>query len=50
MAMIYNVVKFIVNVKLVENKVNSHVGREIVAKVTIQYNTRGITLIIARMK
>lgn len=33
--------KFIVNVKLVEKSVKSHVGKVIVAKVIIQYRTPG---------
>ncbi len=36
--------KFIVNVKLVENKVNSHVGKVMDVKVISQYKTLGITL------
>jgi hypothetical protein len=43
----YSVVKFIVNVKLMENSVNSHVGSVIVVKVMSQYRAPGITL---RMK
>ena len=37
-------VKFIVNVKLVEKSVKSHVGREIDVKVMSQKRTPGITL------
>lgn len=40
----YKVVKFIVKVKLIENKVKSHVGRVMVAKVMIQYSVPGSTV------
>jgi hypothetical protein len=36
------VVKFMVNVKLMEKSVKSHVGSVIVVKVMTQYNTLGI--------
>jgi hypothetical protein len=39
----YRVVKFMVNVKLIEKSVKSHVGNVIVVKAMIQYNPRGIT-------
>lgn len=45
-----NVVKFIVNVKLVEKRVNKAVGRVMVVKVTAQYKRPGITLAIAISK
>jgi predicted alternative tryptophan synthase beta-subunit len=38
----YNVVKFIVNVRLIEKSVKSHVGSVIVANVMIQYRILGI--------
>lgn len=38
----YMVVKFMVNVKLMENSVNSHVGSVIVAKVISQYSRLGM--------
>ena len=38
----YSVVKFIVNVKLMEKSVKSHVGSVIVEKVITQYKTLGI--------
>lgn len=38
-----SVVKFIVNVRLMEKSVNSHVGRVMVVKVMIQYNAPGST-------
>jgi hypothetical protein len=37
------VVKFMVNVKLMEKSVKSHVGRVMVEKVMTQYKTLGIT-------
>lgn len=43
----HNVVKFIVKVKLVENKANSTVGKVIVVKVMIQISIPGIPLAIA---
>ena len=46
----YNVVKFIVKVKLVENSVKSHVGRVIDTNVTSQYRTLGITFTPTRRK
>lgn len=39
----HSVVKFMVNVKLIENKVNKEVGRVIVANVITQYRTLGMT-------
>lgn len=39
-----SVVKFMVMVRLMENRVNSHVGRVIVAKVMSQYRTPGMML------
>jgi hypothetical protein len=39
----YRVVKFMVNVKLMEKSVKSHVGKVMVVKAMIQYNPRGIT-------
>lgn len=39
----YSVVKFIVNVRLMEKSVNSHVGNVMVEKVMIQYRTLGMT-------
>lgn len=39
----YRVVKFMVNVKLMEKSVKSHVGNVMVVKAMIQYNPRGIT-------
>jgi hypothetical protein len=44
----YKVVKFIVNVRLIENNVNSHVGKVMVVTVIIQYRMLGITRKIAR--
>jgi hypothetical protein len=44
----YKVVKLRVNVRLVENRVNSHDGIVIVAKVPTQYSTIGINLRIVR--
>lgn len=38
----YSVVKFIVNVKLIEKSVKSHVGNVIVVKAMTQYISRGI--------
>lgn len=38
----YSVVKFIVNVKLIEKSVKSHVGNVMVVKAMIQYSPRGI--------
>lgn len=35
--------KFIVNVRLIEKSVNSHVGKVMVEKVTIQYRMLGMT-------
>lgn len=43
----YSVVKFIVNVKLVEKRANSTVGKVIVVKVMIQINMPGIPLAMA---
>lgn len=43
----YSVVKFIVNVKLVENRANSTVGNVMVVKVIIQISIPGNTLAIA---
>jgi len=40
----YRVVKFIVNVNVVENSVNSHVGKVIVVNVINQYRMEGIVL------
>jgi hypothetical protein len=40
----YSVVKFIVKVKLMENSVNSHVGRVMVAKVINQKSRPGMML------
>jgi hypothetical protein len=37
----YSVVKFIVNVKLIEKSVKSHVGNVMVVKAMIQYSPRG---------
>lgn len=42
-----NVVKFIVKVKLVENRANSTVGKVIVVKVMIQISKPGMPLAIA---
>jgi hypothetical protein len=42
-------VKFIVNVKLIENSVNSHVGNVMVVKVMIQYKVPGSTPRTLRM-
>lgn len=39
----YSVVKFMVNVKLMEKSVKSHVGRVMVEKVMSQYKARGTT-------
>jgi hypothetical protein len=39
----HSVVKFIVNVRLIENRVNNHVGRVMVVKVMTQYRTLGTT-------
>ena len=39
----YRVVKFIVNVRVVEKRVNSHVGRVIVVNVIVQYSSPGMT-------
>jgi hypothetical protein len=39
----YRVVKFIVNVRLIENSVKSHVGRVMVQKVMAQYRMLGMT-------
>lgn len=39
----YRVVKFMVNVKLMEKSVKSHVGNVMVVKAISQYNPRGIT-------
>ena len=46
----YKVVKFMVNVKLVEKSVKSHVGRVIDRKVISQYSTPGITFNTTSMK
>ena len=43
----YSVVKFIVNVKLVENRANSTVGKVIVVNVMIQISKPGMPLAIA---
>jgi len=43
----YRVVKFIVNVRLVEKRANSTVGKVIVVKVMIHISIPGITLTIA---
>lgn len=40
----YRVVKFMVKVKLIENKVKSHVGSVMVVKVIIQYSAPGSTV------
>lgn len=45
----YKVVKFIVKVRLMENRVKSHVGRVMVVKVMIQYNAPGRTVMMRRM-
>jgi hypothetical protein len=45
----YRVVKFIVNVKVVEKRVNSHVGRVIVVKVIVQNKRPGMTRKTANM-
>lgn len=47
MSYTYSVVKFIVNVKLVEKRANSTVGKVIVVKVMIQINMPGIPLAMA---
>jgi hypothetical protein len=39
----HKVVKFMVKVRLIEKSVNSHVGKVMVVKVTIQYRTLGMT-------
>lgn len=39
----YNVVKFMVKVRLMEKSVKSHVGRVMVQKVITQYNALGTT-------
>lgn len=44
----YKVVKFIVKVRLMENSVNSHVGKVMVEKVMIQYRAPGKTLRMLR--
>lgn len=44
----YSVVKFIVTVRLIDIRVNSHVGRVIVVKARTQYSAPGITLSTAR--
>lgn len=43
----YSVVKFIVKVKLVENKANSTVGKVIVVNVMIQISKPGMPLAMA---
>jgi hypothetical protein len=45
----YRVVKFIVNVRVVENSVKSHVGRVIVVNVMDQYKILGIALNMKRI-
>jgi hypothetical protein len=45
----YKVVKFIVNVRLMEKSVKSHVGRVMVVKVMIQYRVPGSTRRTVRM-
>jgi len=45
----HSVVKFIVNVRLMEKRVKSHVGRVIVVKVMIQYRVPGSTRRTVRM-
>ena len=45
----HRVVKFMVKVRLMENRVKSHVGRVIVVKVMIQYNAPGRTVRIRRI-
>lgn len=44
------VVKFIVKVKLVEKRVNSHVGSVMLVKVISQYRLPGSNLIIKRVR
>ena len=39
-----SVVAFMVNVRLVEKSVKSHVGRVMLVNVTVQYSTAGISL------
>jgi hypothetical protein len=46
----HNVVKFIVNVRLIENRVKSHVGKVMETKVISQYSIPGITFNMASMK
>jgi hypothetical protein len=46
----YRVVKFIVNVRVVENSVKSHVGRVIVVNVMDQYKILGIALNMKRIR
>lgn len=50
LARTHSVVKFMVNVKLVEKSVNSHVGREIEVKVISQKRRPGITLTKSSIK
>lgn len=45
----YKVVKFIVKVRLMENNVNSHVGKVIVVNVMNQYKAPGSTRRTLRM-
>lgn len=42
--MTYSVVAFMVKVRLVENKVKSHVGSVMLVKVTVQYSIVGTNL------